>query len=293
MRHFRLVAAVADTGSLAAASLKLHLTPSALSHQLRDAEERLGTQLFIRRNRRLLLTGAGEKLLSSARSVLALVAQTEKSLGSDAADDLLRLSTACYTAYTWLPPVLRRWHAEFPRAELRIVLEATRQPIPALVNGDLDLALTTEPLRQPRLQSTPLFRDELVLVVPESHPLAGRRFAVAADIAAENLLTYDAPREHLDIFTRVFWPAGVEPQRVTRVPLTEALVELVRGGIGVAPLADWVLPRKMDGLRVVRITAKGVRRRWAAVQRAGHRPVPSLTRFVQLLREHVASVSPC
>lgn len=287
IRHFKLVAAVADTGSLAAASLKLHLTPSALSHQLRDAEDRLGVQLFLRRNRRLLLTGAGEKLLDSARRVLASVAQAESLLGEDAPEDLVRISTGCYTAYTWLPPVLERWQKEHPRAELRIVLEATRQPVPALLNGQLDLALTCETVRQPRVVSTPLFRDELVLLVPEGHALASKRSASAEDIAREHLLTYDAPREQLDVFTRVFWPAGVEPQRVTRVPLTEAMVELVRGGVGVAPLADWVLPRKMEGLRVVRLTPEGVKRRWAAVRLAARKTSPSLMRFVQLLREEM------
>ena len=109
VRHFQLVAAIADTGSLAAASLKLHLTPSALSHQLRDAETRLGGHLFQRRHRKLLLTGAGERMLASARRVLAEIEEVEN--GRDAPEDLIRLSTGCYTVYGWLPPVLRRFQS--------------------------------------------------------------------------------------------------------------------------------------------------------------------------------------
>ena len=93
LRHFELIAAIADTGSLAGASRKLFLTSSALSHQLRDAEERLGTRLFQRRHRRLLLTGAGQKVLDSARRVLAEVALAEAACRHQAPDDLLRLST--------------------------------------------------------------------------------------------------------------------------------------------------------------------------------------------------------
>jgi len=285
IRHFKLVTAVADTGSLASASLKLHLTPSALSHQLRDAEERLGVQLFLRRNRRLLLTSAGEKLLDSARRVLASVQQAETALGTDTPDDVLRLSTGCYTVYGWLPPVLRRWQAEHPRVEFRIVLEATRQAVPALLAGQIELALTTEISRQPRLARSPLLTDELLLVVPTTHTFAQQRYVAAEDLAHEHLLTYDAPREQLDIFTRVLWPAGVEPQRQTRVPLTEALIELVRGGVGVTALASWILPKKLDGLQTVRITPKGVKRRWNAVRLASRRPSPALTRFVEILRE--------
>src|SRR5262245_31062676 len=208
VRHFQLVAAIADTGSLAAASLKLHLTPSALSHQLRDAEARLGGLLFQRRHRRLLLTGAGERMLASAHRVLAEIAEVEN--GRDAAEDLIRVSTGCYTVYGWLPPVLRRFQAEHPRVELKIVLEATRQPVAALLAGELDLALTTQAPNNVRLSATRLFEDELMLVVPAGHPLdrrrggeprserrggeprSERRAVSAAELAREHLLVYDA-----------------------------------------------------------------------------------------------------
>jgi LysR family transcriptional regulator for metE and metH len=284
LRHFQLVAAVADAGSLASASRQLHLTASALSHQLRDAEERLGAQLFQRRHRRLLLTGAGEKLLESARRVLAEVAQAELSCRDEAPQDLLRISTGCYTVYGWLPPILAPWQLEYPRVELRIVLEATRQPVPALLAGELDLALLTDPPRHPRLRRAPLFDDELLLLVPERHPLARRSHVTAKDLLSEHVLTYDAPREQLDIFTRVLWPAGVEPRRVSRVPLTEALIELVRGGTGVTALASWVLPARREGLRAVRIGPRGIRRRWTALTLAARRTSAGLGRFIELLR---------
>ena len=291
VRHFQLVAAIAETGSLAAASHKLHLTPSALSHQLRDAETRLGGLLFQRRHRRLLLTGAGERMLASARRVLAEIAEVES--GRDAAEDLIRLSTGCYTVYGWLPPVLRRFQSEHPRVELKIVLEATRQPVTALLAGDLDLALTTQVPRNARLSATRLFDDELFLLVPSGHAFDRRGRAVSADeLAREHLLVYDAPREQLDVFTRVLWPAGVEPRRVSRVPLTEALIELVRGGVGVATLPGWILPSaSRKGLSFQRLTPRGVRRRWSAVTLAGSKPKP-LTRFVQVLRDYATTLPP-
>jgi LysR family transcriptional regulator, regulator for metE and metH len=312
VRHFQLVAAIAETGSLAAASLKLHLTPSALSHQLRDAESRLGGLLFQRRHRRLLLTGAGERMLASAHRVLAEIAEVEN--GRDAAEDLIRVSTGCYTVYGWLPPVLRRFQAEHPRVELKIVLEATRQPVAALLAGELDLALTTQVPSNARLSATRLFEDELLLVVPAGHPLDRRRGGdprserrserrggeprsksrpvSAAELAREHLLVYDAPREQLDVFTRVLWPAGLEPRRVSRVPLTEALIELVRGGVGVATLPGWILPSaSRKGLAFQRLTTGGVRRRWSAVTLAGTRPKP-LERFVQVLREYSTTLRP-
>src|SRR5262249_52440338 len=105
VRHLRLVAAVADVGSLTRAGDRLHLTQSALSHQLRDIESRLGTALFLRVGKRLVLTPAGERLLSTAREVLDRLEQAEaaiREMGKDRGG-LLRLTTECYTCYHWLP----------------------------------------------------------------------------------------------------------------------------------------------------------------------------------------------
>ena len=110
VRHLRLVAAVVDTGSVTAAAKVLHLSQPALSHQLRDVEERLGTELFQRQGRRMLLTGPGKRVLEAARKVVAEVeaAEAEVSQLARPSQGLLRLATECYTAYHWLPGVLRR-----------------------------------------------------------------------------------------------------------------------------------------------------------------------------------------
>src|ERR1700752_3559319 len=97
VRHLLLVRAVAREGSLARAGLPLPLTPSAISHQLRDAEERLGTPLFEGVGKRMVLTGAGERLLRSAHAVLEELDRAEEEIRRDAARPrgVLRLTTQC------------------------------------------------------------------------------------------------------------------------------------------------------------------------------------------------------
>ena len=117
VRHLQLVAAVAAVGSLTRAGDQLHLTQSALSHQLRDVESRLGAALFLRVGKRLVLTPAGDRLLSSATDILERLRQTEhdiREMGRDHAGTL-RITTECYTCYHWLPPVLLRYRRRFPR----------------------------------------------------------------------------------------------------------------------------------------------------------------------------------
>src|SRR5215212_8865819 len=84
MRHLLLVRAIAETGTLTQAGVTLHLTQSALSHQLRDIESKLGARLFHRAGRRLTLTAAGEKLLETANEVIALMDRCEDAIGQQA-----------------------------------------------------------------------------------------------------------------------------------------------------------------------------------------------------------------
>src|SRR5436190_9034939 len=99
VRHLLLVAAVADEGNLTRAGERLRLTQSALSHQLLDIEERLGTPLFHRVSRRMLLTPSGQRLLDTAKRVLADLGQTEEDLRrfADEREGVIRITTECYT----------------------------------------------------------------------------------------------------------------------------------------------------------------------------------------------------
>src|SRR5207302_3552899 len=112
IRHLKLVAAVAETGSVTRAGNRLHLTQSALSHQLRDAEEQLGAPLFERKNGRMILTSAGDRLLQTARAVLTELDRAESDIqkNGDSAKNakgptgLLRISTQCTPPITGFRP---------------------------------------------------------------------------------------------------------------------------------------------------------------------------------------------
>ena len=185
IRHLKLIAAIADTGSMTRAGNRLHLTQSALSHQLRDAEETLGTRLFVRQRGKMTLTAPGERLLRSARAVIEELDRAEKEIrdtnGSvNAERGLIRLSTECYTVYHWLPPRLKMFQQKFPSVEFELVVEATDYPYESLLNGELDVAIVCDPPRNRRIRYTPLFEDEMVVIVSPEHRMARKEHAVAA-----------------------------------------------------------------------------------------------------------------
>src|SRR4029077_6960057 len=271
IRHLRLVAAIAETGSVTLAGNRLHLTQSSIRHKFGRREEQLGAALFERRNRRMALTAAGERLLQSARTVLDELARAEKEIqecnGNGAAKGVLRLSTECYTVYHWLPPRLRLFQHKFPAVDFQLVIEATDSPFQALLEGKLDLAIVCDPIRNRKIRYTPLFEDEVVIIVPPEHRLAGRKFAAPVDFAAENLIIYP-PKEDSTVLNRFLIPAGISPRKIQEVILTDVIIEMVRGGLGVAALAKWAVSPQLDSgaLAGLSLTERGFRRTWSAAQ---------------------------
>src|SRR6476661_2777620 len=168
IRHLKLIVAVTEEKSVTRAGEVLHLTQSALSHQLREVEEKLGTPLFLRMNKKMILTPAGERLLETARQVLAEMKRAEQHISEIAANrqGTLRISTECYTCYHWLPGVMKEFRQKFPGVEIKIDAEATHRPVQALLHGKLDLGIVSGTGRDKRLQYRPLFDDEIVAVMP-------------------------------------------------------------------------------------------------------------------------------
>jgi LysR family transcriptional regulator for metE and metH len=291
IRHLRLVLAIAQTGGVGRAGERLHLTQSALSHQLREIERRLGVALFDRIRNRLVLTEAGTRLLESARRVLADVGALEGELRERAVGrrGVLRITTECYTCYEWLPQLLQRFERSHPEVEVRIVVEATSDALGALRAGGVDVALVTDDAAGDDVELWPLFEDELLLVVAPGHRLAKRRFVRPHEVIEERLLLYGTPQENR--FCHEFLGgAGLAPREFLQVRLTEAIVSMVEAGLGVAPLARWAVADELRRGTLVglRLGHGGFARRWAAATRAGAR-LPAYTRtFLDLLASDAA-----
>jgi LysR family transcriptional regulator, regulator for metE and metH len=298
IRHLKLVAAIAQTGSVTLAGNRLHLTQSALSHQLRDAEHQLGVPLFERRSGRMVLTAAGERLLQSATTVLAELERAEKEIqngnNNGIAKGVLRLSTECYTVYHWLPSRLKLFQRKYPEVDFQLVIGATDRPFEALLDGKLDLAIVCDPIRNTKIRYTPLFEDEVVIIVPPGHRMADLKYAEPQHFIGENLILYP-PKEESTLLSKFLAPAGIAPRKVLEVMLTDVIIEMVRGGLGVAALARWAVAPQLDSRALVALpfTEKGFRRTWSAAQlRDKHAPL-YVEEFIRLLIEHPIPQSIC
>jgi LysR family transcriptional regulator for metE and metH len=257
VRHLRLVSAIAREGSLSKAADTLKLTPSALSHQLRGLEERLGTPLFLRMCRGLAFTPAGRRLLALSDRVLGDLAAVERDLAGPAdSDQTVRIACDCYSGYAWAAPLLRGEPVEW-------AAQATRRCADALLVGEVDLALSPVEVADSRLTSLPLYREEMVALIAADHPLAKKRWLEPADFADQHALAHTCDDLVLKNFLH---KAGVEPRRVTTVMVTEAAAELARAGAGVSVMGRWSAEPLASRELVVRPLGKSGRwRLWRAM----------------------------
>jgi LysR family transcriptional regulator for metE and metH len=291
IRDFRLVVAISELGTLTRAGQQLNLTQSALSHQLADLERRLDAPLFERSGRRMIPTRLGARLASHGKELLERLGDVERDVFDAAArhEAVLRIATECYTCYHWLPPVLQEFRQLHPSVDVEVVPSATARPLAALVAGRLDLSIVSTVTRDRRITFTPLFEDELLLVVAPEHRLAGRRQVDPAELRRERVLLYSKPDDSF-VYRRVLAPAGVSPRQVTPIQLTEAMIELIKSSMGVGVLARWAIQREVDAglVAVASLGPDGVRRRWRAATRAAGTTPAYLAAFVEFLRRVIA-----
>jgi len=286
IRHLRLIDAITRQGSVTKAGTVLHLSQSALSHQLKELEDRLGVPLFHRVRKRMVPTRAGERLMQGGAPILAQLGALEQELRGLNQDQagLVRISTECYTAYHWLPGRLTVFARKFPNVEVRIIPEATGRPLDALVKGELDLAIVSSTPPKQKVEYMPLFQDDMLVVMRRDHPLASRPYMDPKDFANETLIIYDSLHDSY-WFRTLLKPLGVSPRRIIHVKLTEGMLEFIRAGLGIAVLAKWAVAPHLDGRTLVglQLSEAPFKRQWSAAVLRDGGALPHLAEFMRLL----------
>jgi LysR family transcriptional regulator for metE and metH len=156
------------------------------------------------------------------------------------------MAIECHSCFDWLLPAIEAFRDAWPDVELDLSSAFGFEPLPALVRGDLDLVITSDPVDLPEVVYLPLFRYEAVLAVAPDHALAQRRRVEPEDLADDVLITYPVDRDRLDVFTRFLDPAGVQPRQLRTAELTPMIVQLVASGRGVSCLPNWALTEYVE-----------------------------------------------
>jgi len=243
LRYLRSLKAIEETGSLVKAAERLHLTQSALSHQIKTVEHYFDIQLYQRKNKPLRLTIAGQRLLNLAHKVLPEVENAEYEMKRLAGVDSgrLHITIECHSCFEWLVPTLDHYRKRWPEVEVDIRLGNSFEPIKALSNEEIDLVITTDKVDLNDIAFEPLFDYEALCIMANDHLLTAKAYLQAEDFSDETLITYPVEKQRLDIFTHFLNRQKKSPRQIRQSELTVMILQLVASGRGIAVLPDWVV----------------------------------------------------
>lgn len=288
IRHLRTLVALRDSGSLVEAAERVHLTQSALSHQLKELEGRVGT-LFKRKTRPIQFSPVGQRLLVLADQVLPQIRLAERDI-----DRLMRrhearlhMAIECHSCYQWLMPTLDHYRQQWPDVEVDLMGSNVFEPLTSLLREQLDLVITSDPQPLDGIEYIPLFRYESLLAVAQDHPLVKRAWVAPEDLREQVLITYPVEHSRLDVFSKFMTPAGVYPDEVRTAELTMMMVQLVASGRGVCALPNWALTEYLNRqyVKALKLGEQGVWSTLYAAIRQEQREQPWMKAFLQIARQ--------
>ena len=243
LRHLKTLTALREHGSLVAAAGDLCLTPSAISHQLKELDQWFGVEVVNRRNRPVSFSNVGLRLLKLADDILPQVqiAQSDISRIVHGQTGRIIFSSECHSCFDWLMPLLNQYRMQYPDVDLDFASGFEANPHELLQNAEFDLLITADPIELKGIEYFPIFEYESRLVLSNTHPLVRSEQITVQELAEETLITYPVDKHRLDIMSKLFIPANILPKQIRTTDLTQMLIQLVASGRGIGALPDWVV----------------------------------------------------
>lgn len=236
------------------------------THQLKNLEEEVGTTVFNRINKKLVLTRAGERLLQSSRKILDELQQTHREISQlvDGESGVIRLSTECYTSYHWLPSIIKAFKKQYPKVEVEIIADSEMAPEEKLLAGKLDIALVHQGIKDSNIKYMQLLDDELLTIFSADHQFQKKDIILPSDFKEENLITHSRNFESSTLNQKVLKRYNITPANITYVQLTGAALEMVQADLGITVMPYWMASNYLNPnkLSYQRITKNGIFRKW-------------------------------
>jgi LysR family transcriptional regulator, hydrogen peroxide-inducible genes activator len=260
-RQLRYFYAVARAGSFTRAAEELGIAQPSLSQQIRALEKKVGTPLFERLGRSLRLTAFGEALLEPSLHILQQVALVEDSLANlrDGVCGRLRVGAIPTILPYLIAPHIAQFREEFPEVDLHLVEEPTPRLLEQLQSGDLDIAVTALPVKNPDIICSELFREPLFLMVARDHPLAGKSAADLREVASEPLLLLKEGHCLRDNVLTVCKHTKPAFRSIFESNQLESIFRLIASGFGVS-LVPQMASMRADGCALIPLKGNSSRR---------------------------------
>jgi LysR family transcriptional regulator, transcription activator of glutamate synthase operon len=293
LRQLRYLVALADEQHFTRAAAREHIAQPALSQQIRRLEQEVGLALVERTTRRVTVTEAGRALVARARRILAEVdaASAEMQAFSGVRTGHVMVGTMHTMGPVDVSLALAVFHQRHPGVELTVREESSEEMAEMLRDDVLDLAFlsVTERMESHGLRLHQLVLEELVVVLPHEHPLAGQRSVGMAELAHEQFISYREGARLRELLEFAGRSAGFEPEVHLESNESERIRRLVARQMGVAILPRSDAEHPGAEVAVATLIEPSLRRDITLACREGRRLAPAAAEFLELSKELFSS----
>ncbi len=268
VRQLRVFATVAKRMSFARAAEELHLTPPAVSMQIRELEEQVTLPLFDRTGRTVSLTVTGEYFLVYVRRVLATLRDAEDAIANFRGLEAGRLTVGMVsTAQYYVPLLLARFRREHPRIEIRITVGNRESLVQQLQRNEVDLAVMGRPPREIATRAEPFGAHPLVVIAAPDHPLAALDHVPLAALAAHAFIVREPGSGTRAAMEHFFRDHRIDPPIAMELESNDTIKQAVIAGMGISFLSLHTLGLELGAglLKVLDVDDLPLVRRWHVV----------------------------
>lgn len=289
LKYFRLIKTIAEEGSLVNSSERLFLTQSALSHQLRDLEERLGFKVFHRSRNKWELTQEGSELYKLANKLFNSIDEGFSAIKhiKEGSKGSIKLSAECQSFFHSIPSFIQKMGMLYPAIDIDVTLGTTYQTISQVLAEDIDIAIVTSKPASEDLESIKVFEDEILAVIHKENPLNGLEFLEASHFGNVHLLINSFPLDGVAVYEHFLKPNRINPKKVSAIPFTEITLSMIEANMGIMCAPKWQLsPFKLSkDLQFKRIGRNGLKRNHYIVVKKEHRNKKYIHDFISSFEE--------
>jgi molybdate transport repressor ModE-like protein len=295
VRRMRVLSAVAEHGSIAAAAQALAFTPSAVSQQIATLEREADVALVERGPRSVRLTEAGRALVAHTDGIVASLAAAEADIQAIAGlrGGMLRLASFPTAYATIMPRAIGEFRHRYPAVELSLTEHDPLASLARIKSGELDLALAYEydfvPFPEDdAVERTDLMDDPIRIVLPQGHRAAGRRVVRLDDLSDELWISSTVRSSCHEFVSRACRAAGFEPNIGFESDDHGVWQGLVAAGVGVALAPDLALESLYPGVEARPVALSPLKRKIFGVHRTGGRS-PAIEAMLEVIAETIAA----
>ena len=251
LQQLKYLCAIVDHGlNVSDAAEALYTSQPGISKQVRQLEDELGLQVFVRQGKRLsALTPAGEIVVATARRALREVANHKRIADEFRAEDqgTLAIATTHTQARYVLPKVLSAFAAKYPKVRVVLVQGNPSQVAEHTAAGEVDVGIATEAVAEvPELVTLPCYRWNRCVLVPKGHPLARTKPLTLEALAKFPIVTYDFAFTGRSAINAAFIAKGIEPNVVLSALDADVIKTYVELGMGVGIVAKMAYDAEKD-----------------------------------------------